>query len=138
MTYFLDTNICIYYLNGTSDSVAEKLNALGFTDVKIPSMVAAELYYGAEKSGKREQNRAVSEKFLSLYEIVPFEERAAEHYAKIRAELERGGQLIGNNDIVIAATALAFGGVLVTHNTGEFSRVDGLAIEDWVEPPTRG
>jgi len=132
VTYFLDTDICIYYINDSSPSVSARLKRMPLESIKIPSMVAAELLHGAEKSGRREQNLIHYKEFLSLYEIIPFDEKAAEHYAAIRASLERKGIIIGANDLVIAAIVLANNGVLITHNTAEFSRVDGLAVEDWV------
>jgi tRNA(fMet)-specific endonuclease VapC len=100
-------------------------------DVKIPSVVAAELYYGASKSEKRSYNIARFEKFISVYEIVPFALSAARYYGDIRADLERKGQMIGWNDLIIAAIVLANEGLLVTHNTGEFSRIDNIDLEDW-------
>ena len=131
MTYCLDTNTCIYHLNDSAPKLSDRLEEMPFRDIKIPSMVVAELFYGAEKSAKREYNFKVFRTFLTLYEIARFDERAAEHYAAIRAELERRGQRIGGNDLVIAATALSNDAVLVTHNIDEFSRVDGLKLEDW-------
>ena len=94
-------------------------------------MVAAELIYGAEKSLKREYNLEKVTLFLSLFEIVPFDASAAQLYGAIRCSLERVGEIIGGNDLVIAATVLASNGTLVTNNTGEFSRVSGLQVEDW-------
>jgi tRNA(fMet)-specific endonuclease VapC len=100
-------------------------------EIKIPAIVAAELLYGAEKSMKRDRNYKLFKEFLSIYELMPFSENAIEHYAIIRASLERKGALIGSNDIIIASIALAHGGVVVSHNTAEFKRVDGLSVEDW-------
>ena len=131
MTYFLDTNICIYYLNNSNSAVVKQLNKTPVSNIKIPSMVAAELLYGAEKSAKREKNLKVFITFLSLFEIVSFDAQAADHYALIRAELERKGKIIGSNDIVIAAAVLSSNGVLVTHNTEEFSRFKKLKTADW-------
>ena len=131
MIYFLDTNICVYYLNNSNAHVKEQLNSMPIKDIKIPSMVAAELLYGAEKSVKREYNLKLFKSFLSIYEIIDFNEKAAEHYAEIRAELERKGKSIGGNDIIIASTALANEGIVVTNNTDEFSRINNLKIENW-------
>jgi len=131
MIYFLDTNICVYYLNKSSSAVIEMLEKLPTANVKIPSMTAAELLYGAEKSGKREYNLKLFKDFLSIYDIISFDDKAAGYYSVIRAELEYKGQIIGGNDIIIAATVLANSGVLVTHNTDEFSRVKQLKIENW-------
>ena len=131
MIYFLDTNICIYFLNNSSKNVSSHLIKTSASNIKIPSMVAAELLYGAEKSLKRENNLKLFKTFLSVFEIISFDEQASECYAGIRAELERKGQTIGSNDLVIAATVLAKGGVLVTHNTPEFSRIKKLKTADW-------
>ena len=107
------------------------INNAATENIKIPSMVAAELLYGAEKSGKREYNLKLFKTFLSIYEIINFDYKSAEYYAAIRAELERKGKIIGNNDIVIASTVIANNGVLVTHNVDEFSLIKELKIEDW-------
>ena len=131
MIYFLDTNICIYYLNNSNPYVCEKLEKQPTESIKIPSIVAAELLFGAEKSIKREHNMKVFEAFLSIFEIVDFDINAAVQYAVIRAELERKGRVIGGNDISIAATVLANDGVLITNNTEEFSRIEKLVIENW-------
>jgi tRNA(fMet)-specific endonuclease VapC len=70
--------------------------------------------------------------FLAAFRIEPFDSAAAAHYARLRAGLQRAGTLTGPNNLVIAATALAVGGTLVTHNTKEFRRVVGLPVEDWL------
>ena len=131
MTYYLDSNIYIYFEKKMYESIAEKLMSTSVEKIKIPAMVAAELLYGAEKSAKREFNLSRLRRFLSLFEIIPFDEKAAECYRSVRVELERKGQIIGGNDLVIAATVLSRAGVLVTRNINEFSRVEGLALEDW-------
>ena len=131
MTYFLDTNICIYYLNNANQYVCERLEKQATANIKIPSMVAAELLYGAEKSVKREHNTNIFEAFLSLFEIADFDIKAAHEYVVIRAELEREGRIIGGNDINIAAIVLANKGVLVTNNLEEFSRIKKLKTENW-------
>jgi tRNA(fMet)-specific endonuclease VapC len=133
MIYFLDTNICIYYLNNSSPRLKKLLQSMPTANIKIPSMVAAELLYGAEKSVKREYNLKLFKTFLSIYSIINFDKKAAACYAAIRAELESKGQSIGGNDLVIAATAIANNGILVTHNTEEFSRLGRLKTEDWVQ-----
>ena len=94
-------------------------------------MVVAELFHGAEKSTKRESSYEKLALFLSPYTIIHFDVKAARIYASIRAWLERKGQIIGPNDLVIAATTMAHNAILVTHNTKEFERIDGLKVEDW-------
>lgn len=100
---------------------------------KVPAVVKAELLLGAEKSARPEEERLRVESLLLPFEIVPFDEACAMHYARIRADLERKGQTIGGNDYLIAATALAHGAVLVTNNYDEFKRVPGLSFESWEE-----
>ena len=131
MTYFLDTNICIFHLNGSAPGLSDILEHTQPSSIAIPSMVAAELMYGAEKSAKRESNLEKIGLLLSLYDIVSFDLSAAQIYGAIRRDLEYRGQIIGGNDLIIAATVLAHKGTLVTNNTGEFSRVRGLLLEDW-------
>ena len=99
--------------------------------LKGPAMVKAELMLGAEKSQRRARTLGVVNAFLLPLEIVPFCGLAAEHHARIRANLEASGMPIGPNDLIIAATVLAQGGILVTHNVSEFERVEGLRLEDW-------
>jgi len=131
MTYFLDTNICIFHLNGTAPDVSNHLEQIPLSNVKIPSMVAAELLFGAEKSARREQNMSKVKLFLSLFDIVHFCGLAAEKYGAIRFDLERRGVMIGGNDLIIAATVIANAGTLVTRNRDEFSRVKGLSMTDF-------
>jgi tRNA(fMet)-specific endonuclease VapC len=131
--YLLDTNTCIYALKGLHSSIIEKLAALSPRVVKIPSMVRAELLLGAAKSQRPLETRKVIDAFLTPFEIVPFGAEAAEAYAEIRGRLEQAGRPIGPNDFVIAATAIAEGGVLVTANLDEFKRVPGLRSESWID-----
>ena len=131
MIYFLDTNICIRLLNGTSQNVKSKFKEIDVDDIVIPSIVAAELIYGANKSAKRDYNLMKFRTFLSQFRIVYVDMDVIEVYGKIRAELERKGTPIGANDYFIAAIVKANDGILVTNNTGEFARVDGLTLEDW-------
>lgn len=131
MTYLLDTNTCIYYLTGKYPEVRTRLLAHRPVEIGVPAIVQAELLYGAQKSAKQEANLIAIGEFLAPFRIVAFDEEATSHYAELRAALEREGTPIGPNDMVIAATALSTKTTLVTHNTSEFSRVDGLGLEDW-------
>jgi tRNA(fMet)-specific endonuclease VapC len=130
--YLLDTNTCIYALKGLHPSIARRLFSLSPPAVKIPSMVQAELLLGAAKSNRPVETRKVIAAFLAPFEIVPFGSEAAAVYAEIRGTLERTGKPIGPNDFIIAATAIAYGGVLVTANLHEFQRVPGLRSESWL------
>ncbi len=91
----------------------------------------AELLYGAYKSKRADENVKDVMNFVEDFEIIPVDLPEADLYGQIRASLGRKGQPIGNNDMLIAATALTHNATLVTNNTGEFSRIDGLKLEDW-------
>jgi len=128
MTYYLDSSIIVSIFSHTGDELAAKVNSIPRKDIKIPSMVKGELLVGANKNKRKME--AVT-RFLAAFEIMPFDDSASEIYGRIRAELEIKGKTIGPNDMVIAATALSYGGILVTSDTKEFKHVEGLRIEDW-------
>ena len=134
MAWFLDTNACIMHLRGRHPQLSTQWRQHRAEDLAIPLTTYAELLVGAEKSSQPERVLQQIELLLEAHEIVEITEEVAEHYARIRADLEKRGVTIGGNDLWIAATALAHGAILVTNNTGEFSRVPGLAIEDWTQP----
>ncbi|MDR1304593.1 MAG: type II toxin-antitoxin system VapC family toxin [Verrucomicrobiales bacterium] len=131
MSYFLDTNICVFLLNGKFPRLTEKFLSCQAGDFCLPSMVVAELIYGARKSEKARQNMEKVQRFLRPLTVTPFDAQAAASYGELRTELEQKGRVIGPNDLVIAATTLSRNGVLVTNNIREFSRVPTLKIEDW-------
>ena len=129
----LDTNICIYVINARPQAVLERFRQYRMGEIGVCSVVAAELAYGVAKSGS-ERNRRALEMFLAPLTILPFDEAALWVYGDLRAELERMGTPIGALDTMIAAHALSQQSTLVTNNTGEFARVPGLALENWVQP----
>ena len=131
MRFCLDTDTCIDAMKGVWPGMAARFERFVPEDFGIPAIVRAELLLGVLKSDNPERTGAVVEGFLAPYELIPFERTAAQKYAEIRHDLEKKGTPIGPNDLVIAATACARNLVLITHNTSEFSRVTGLAIEDW-------
>ncbi len=133
MKYYLDTNICIYFLKGMNEIIKRKLLEKHPDEIKICSIVQAELLYGAEKSIKKEENLKNIKEFLFPFEIVSFGENETESYSKIRAILEKEGRIIGPNDLLIAATVLENDGTLITNNVDEFKRVGNLRIENWAE-----
>ncbi len=133
--YYLDTNTCIYYLNGRSQAVKNKIISMPPMEIAIPSVVKAELIFGAFKSQRRAETLEKVEAFLRPFEVVPFNDEATYAYAEIRSEIEKSGQLIGPNDIVIAAITKCNQAILVTNNQKEFKRVPGLLVENWVEEP---
>ncbi len=132
MRYLLDTNTCVQYLRyGTVSPVAGRLARANPGDVVLCSVVVGELLFGALRSQNVAKNLADVQAFRVGFVSLPFDDRSAEESAKIRADLAAKGTPIGPNDMLIAAVALANGLILVTHNTGEFSRVVGLTLEDW-------
>ena len=128
--YVLDTNTLIYFFKGMG-KVAEKLVSLAPKDIGLPTIVLFEILVGIEKSIQSKKRKQQLEQLADIVNILPFGHKEAEHAAKIRAKLERKGRPIGPYDILIAATALSNNSVLITHNTKEFKRVNGLQIEDW-------
>jgi tRNA(fMet)-specific endonuclease VapC len=131
VTYLLDTNACITYLNVPHSPVANRLQTLRVSDIVVCSVVRAELIYGAHRNRNARQALAITRQFLQRFASLPFDDAAADVYGPIRADLATRGLLIGPNDLLIAAIALANNATLVTHNVREFSRVMGLNIEDW-------
>ncbi|MBN2574117.1 MAG: type II toxin-antitoxin system VapC family toxin [Deltaproteobacteria bacterium] len=131
MAFLLDTNVCIGILTGRSPQAVERLRRLSPSDVRVASVVRAELLFGARNSSRVEGNLALLATFLAPFASVPFDDMAADYYGRIRADLHRAGEIIGPNDMLIAATALAHDLVLVTRNVKEFGRVPGLRWVDW-------
>lgn len=131
--FYLDSCTCITFLRGKAPLIRALLKANDPKLFGIPAIVEAELRVGAEKSINPRKMHYLVDQFLLPFEIIPFDAACAYTYGKIRATLERQGNRIGHNDLLIAATALTHNAVLVTSNTKEFVRVPGLAVEDWEE-----
>jgi len=128
----LDTNICIYIIKNKPQSVKERFKQFEIGELCISSITVSELMYGAFKSEQTQKNLHALEKFLMPFEIVDYDLMASVEYGKIRASLERSGNIIGGMDIQIAAHALWLDLTLVTNNTREFERVVGLRLDNWV------
>jgi tRNA(fMet)-specific endonuclease VapC len=132
VTHLLDTNSCVDHLRRVQTSnITAKLGAVLPGSVVLCSVVVAELLYGAHRSARKTQTLSQVQIFCRQFRSLPFDDRAAEDYGRIRANLVSLGTLVGPNDLMIASIALANGLILVTHNTSEFSRVPGLKLEDW-------
>lgn len=129
--YLLDTNIVIYVIKRRPIEVLGVFNS-NATRMAISVITLAELMHGAEKSSKPSENLAVVEDFCSRLSVLPYTEKAAQHYGQIRAALENKGEPIGVNDLHIAAHARSEGLILVTNNEKEFAKVPSLQIENWV------
>ena len=133
MKYYLDTNIIIYALKNSYPTIKTHFENTPSTSIVIPSIVLAEIEYGARKSYDYEKTIRLYRSFTDVFEEADFSSKASEYYGKIRADLEKKGQVIGANDMLIASIVLSEDGILVTHNTREFRRIEGLRIEDWTE-----
>jgi tRNA(fMet)-specific endonuclease VapC len=131
VAFFLDTNTCIYALKGRYPAIGLRMGRMSPASIKIPSIVKAELLFGARKSREPERALEVLERFLFPFEIMPFGDAAAALYSRIRLDLERRGKPVGPNDLIVAATVMANRGTLVTHNVREFARISDLSLEDW-------
>ncbi len=129
--YLLDTNTCIHIINRPAGSVQQRYSQCRPDQICLCSVVKAELFYGAHKSQQVESNLKRIRFFCQPLQSLRFDDRCAEEYGQIKATLAAQGQLIGPNDLLIAAIARAHDAVLVTHNTREFSRVTALRLEDW-------
>ena len=134
MSYLLDTNICIEFLRGRNRHIAARIAALDRDDILLCAIVKAELYFGARRSAQPDRSLMLVQQFSANFRSLPFDDEAAQIYGRLRAEMADAGRLIGPNDLLIAAIALAHGAVLVTHNSREFARVSDLSIEDWESP----
>jgi tRNA(fMet)-specific endonuclease VapC len=126
----LDTNICIYIINAQPAQVLQRLIQTGRESLAISTVTVAELSFGVAKS-TRADSRAKLENFLSKFPIVDWDQDAAWIYGNVRKALEAKGQRIGERDLLLACQALALDATMVTNNTREFERVDGLKLENW-------
>ncbi|NCC32449.1 type II toxin-antitoxin system VapC family toxin [Candidatus Chloroploca asiatica] len=131
MIYLLDTNACIRYLRSPISSVAQKVAATSPDAIAISAITVVELVRGAYRSARMQENLNQVQAMVAQFMCLPLDQMVATHAGRIDAELMVGGLRIGPYDTLIAATALAHNLTLVTHNTGEFSRVVGLRLEDW-------
>ena len=134
MQFLLDTNICIHAIKGHPNVLAH-LQVAGFDACAISSIVLAELSYGIAKSASpyKDRNAVVLREFISLFQILPWAAEAAWAHGPMRQCLAAAGTPIGEFDLLIAAQAVAAGLVVVTNNTREFERIEGLKLENWVD-----
>ena len=133
MTVMLDTDICFYTIKRKPIRVLKRLEACQPGMVVMSVVTFAELINGAKKSQHVEANLRRLNALSELIEVLPFDKDAAMAYGDVRSDLEKRGLIIGGNDLFIAAHALSLKMTLVTNNQREFSRVNGLKIENWVE-----
>ena len=135
MIYLLDTNAWIGYLNGCSLAIANRIATTGLSNLRLCSVVVAELAFGAHKGTKTAENLRVLDNLQRNLISLPFDDGAALVYGRVRAHLQKMGTPIGPNDLMIASIALVNDLTLVTHDIREFSRVPSLKLEDWNASP---
>lgn len=131
--YLLDTNICIYIIKKKPVDVLRTLKTKSRKDIYISSITIAELEYGVAKSQFPERNKIALIEFLSIFNILPFDDTDAVNFGITKTNLEKGGKTVGSMDFLIAAQAITKRLILVTNNTKEFERVEGLKMENWVK-----
>ncbi len=129
--YLLDTNICIFAIKKRPEIVLKRLEEKIKDGIYISSLTVAELEFGVANSQKVENNRIALLKFLSIFNILNFDDSDAVDYGRLKTDLKRQGRVIGPIDMLLAAQALNKELIFVTNNVKEFERVKGLNIEDW-------
>jgi len=129
--YMLDTDTCSYIMKRSRDALLRRLRIVPPEDVCISVITKSELLFGVEVSPRQQQDEAALSAFLRYVEVLDFPDAASPHCARIRADLQARGRMIGANDLFIAAHARSLELTLVTNNTREFGRVRDLALENW-------
>jgi len=131
--YLLDTNICVYIIKKKPPEVLATLKTKSKSGIAVSSLTVAELEYGIEKSEAKEKNRISLIELLSIFTIIPFDDKDAVEYGRIRTDLEKKGTVIGDIDMLLAAQARCNELIFVTNNSKEFDRVENLRLENWVD-----
>ncbi len=131
MIYLPDTNVWIRLLNKGDNLVKQHFEKVDPSEIRLCSVVKAELYFGAEKSNRRAENMEMLEDLFSDIGFFAFDDAAAKQYGGLRRDLTASGLVIGPNDLMIASIGLTHNVTVITHNIKEFSRVSGLHVEDW-------
>ena len=134
MMFCLDADICIEAVRRNFPAIADRIRRCPPEQLCVAALAKAEVLLGLETGHKPHREEQPLRTLFGFLRVLPFDERAAEHYVTLRAHLQRKGQLIGANDMIIAATALAHDAVLVTRNARDFSRVASLSFQDWSQP----
>lgn len=131
MSYLLDTDTCIYWLNGRS-SVKDKLLAAGWDQIAISVVTQAELYYGAYNSSRVTENLKRADDFIRQLPIVALHEAVLKQFGALKAELRQSGQLLPDFDLLIGSVAVVEERILVTNNTRHYQRIPDLKLENWL------
>ena len=133
MRYMLDTSICIYIIKEKPVKVLRKLRTFDITDIVISAITQSELEYGIARSRRRKSNQQALTQFLSILEILPYDDKAAANYGQIRSHLEKKGAAIGEMELLIGAQARNIPVTLVTNIHRELKRIPGLRVENWAK-----
>jgi tRNA(fMet)-specific endonuclease VapC len=129
--YLLDTNICIFLIKKKNQQLIEKLRKNYNKGIFISSLTLAELEFGVENSDHKEKNRISLIEFLTIFEILNFEQKDTQAFGIIKSDLRKSGKMIGAMDALLAAQSISRNLIFVTNNTKEFERIKNLSIEDW-------
>ena len=130
--YMLDTDTCAFILRKSSPVLLERIQLVPLQQQSMSVITLAELLYGVQVSSKKKMNREGVDSLVRHVNVLDWTNEAAEHYAEIRADLKKKGQIIGSNDLLIAAHARSLGAIVVTNNVKDFRRVKGLQLENWM------
>ena len=130
--YFFDTDTCAFILRRSSQELLDRIQAVPLDRQFMSIVTLAELLYGVQMSARKKANRAAVDTLVRHVAVLGWSRAAAEHYADIRADLKKRGQLIGANDLLIAAHARSLGATVVTNNVKDFRRVRHLSVENWM------
>ena len=130
--YMLDTDTCAFVLRRSSEMLLERIQQVPIERQMISMVTLAELLHGVLESNKKKANRAGVDAFVRHVTVMDWSRDAAEHYAEIRVDLRKKGQMIGANDLMIAAHARSLDVAVVTNNVKDFGRVKGLKVENWM------
>lgn len=131
MIYLLDTDTVIYWMKGNKN-ISQKVIDSGFHTIAVSDITRAELYYGAYKSQKVDENLAAIKNIAERVNFLPFSDPAQSTFGKIKAQLEKEGRRLDDLDLMIASTAITFNLILVTNNAAHFERITELKIKNWI------
>ena len=130
--YMLDTDTCAFILRRTSQKLLDRIQTVSLDRQSMSVVTLAELLYGVQVSARKKANRVAVDALVRHVAVLDWSRAAAEHYADVRADLKKRGQLIGANDLLIAAHARSLGATIVTNNVKDFRRVRQLSVENWM------
>jgi len=130
MNWLLDTDICIYWLKG-NHSIEERATQVGFDNLCVSFITISELYYGARKSQRKQENLTLVKMVEERLTVIESDSDICSYFGKLKARLEQEGQIIDDADLFIAACAFVADSVVVTNNVKHFSRVKDIKIENW-------